>query len=247
MNKYPKLLKAPIVEAVFDIRCRLPKECGPDVMKKAVEILRADYPKLGKQVVHTEQLKMEAGKQPEFTASERLLGFRIEKEDKTQIVQLRCDGFTLNRLRPYTSFDELWPEVLRCWQSYAEVTKPTEVTRLALRTINRIELERGLPQLGEAFQIPVGAPIAGMEQSGFLHRWGLLGRHRCVANVTLATRQATDVKVPIILDIDAFKTEDLELEVDSLTRNFLQLRDLKNAIFFGSVSEAQVNRYEPQK
>jgi hypothetical protein len=33
MNAYPKLSKALIVEAVFDIRCRLPKS-SPDVLKK---------------------------------------------------------------------------------------------------------------------------------------------------------------------------------------------------------------------
>jgi uncharacterized protein (TIGR04255 family) len=243
MNRYPKLSKAPIVEAVFDIRCRLPKECSADVLKKAADILRADYPKLRQQMVHAHQFKVQAGKR-QITSTEALQGYRVEKEDKTQIVQLRRDGFTLNKLRPYTSFDELWPEVLRCWQVYEEATKPTEVTRLALRTINRIEMEGGLAQLAQAFQIPLGAPVAGMEQSGFLHRWSLLGQNNCLANVALATRPPIEAKVTVIFDIDTFKTVDLELETESLTRSFRQLRELKNAIFFGSLSKTQLKRYE---
>jgi uncharacterized protein (TIGR04255 family) len=243
MNAYPKLSKAPIVEAVFDIRCKLPKESGLDVVKKAADILQADYPKLRRQVVHAHQFKMQAGKR-EMTSTEMQQGFRVEKEDKTQIVQLRRDGFSLNRLRPYSSFDELWPEVVRCWGVYAEATKPTEVTRLALRTINRIEIEGGLVQLAEGFQIPLGAPVAGLEQSAFLHRWSLLGKHNCRANVALATRPPIETKVTVIFDIDAFKTVDLELEIDSLTRDFGQLRELKNAIFFGSLSQVQRKKYE---
>lgn len=241
MNAYPKLSKAPIVEAVFDIRCRLPKESGPDAVKKAAEMLRADYPKL--RMIHTQQFKLQVGGQPKIT-SQAFAGFRVENENRSQVVQLGRDRFTLNRLRPYTSFDELWPEFRRCWLLYAETTKPTEVTRLALRTINRIELEGGLSQLQEAFQIFLGTPVSGIEQSGFLHRWSLLGEHDCRANVALATRPPMEAKVAVIFDIDVFKTVDVDLEIDSLTRSFGQLRQLKNAIFFGSLSESQLKKYE---
>jgi uncharacterized protein (TIGR04255 family) len=243
MKMYPELSKAPIVEAVFDIRCRLPKESGPELLKKAADILRGDYPKLRGQVIHTQQFKFQSGKR-EMTSTDALQGYRVEKEDKTQIVQLRRDGFALNRLRPYMCFDELWPEVLRCWRTYADATKPTELTRVALRTINRIELEGGLAQLGGAFQIPLETPIAGLEQTGFLHRWSLVGEHDCRANVALATRPPMEAKVAGVFDIDAFKTVDLDLEIDSLTRSFSQLRQLKNAIFFGSLTEAQLNKYK---
>jgi len=243
MNTYPKLSKPPIVEAVFDIRCRLPKDCGPDVLKKVAAALQADYPTLRKQVIHTQQIKFQAGKR-EMTATDALQGYRVEKEDKTQIVQLLHDRFTLNRLRPYTSFDELWPEVLRCWQVYAKATKPMEIARLALRTINRIELEAGISQLEEAFQISLETPVRGLEQSGFLHRWSLLGQHDCRANVAMATRPPVEAKHTIIFDIDVFKTVDLDLEIDSLMRSFGQLRELKNAIFFGSLSKVQLKKYE---
>jgi uncharacterized protein (TIGR04255 family) len=243
MSAYPKLSKAPIVEAVFDIRCRLPKDSGLDVLKGTADRLQADYQKLRRQVVQAHLFKIQAGTR-EMRSTETPQGYRVEKEDRTQMVQLRRDGFTLNRLRPYTSFDELWPEVLRCWQIYAEATKPTEVTRLALRTINRIELEAGLVQVAEAFRIPLETRVVGMEQSGFLHRWSLLGEHHCRANVALATRPPMERKVAVIFEIDAFKAVDLDLEVDSLTRNFGQLRELKNAIFFGSLSEAQLKKYE---
>ena len=161
MKKYSKLSKAPIVEAVFDIRSRVSKKSDPDTLKKAAGSLQAIYPKLRKQVIHTQQFKFQSGKR-EITSTDALQGYRVEKEDKTQIVQLRRDGFTLNRLRPYTSFDELWPEDLRCWLVYADATKPSEITRVALRTINRIELEGGLAQLAKSFRTPLGTPIAGL-------------------------------------------------------------------------------------
>jgi len=119
-----------------------------------------------------------------------------------------------------------------------------EIARVALRTINRIELEAGISQLEEAFEISLETPVRGLEQSGFLHRWSLLGEHDCRANIALATRPPIQAKLTIIFDIDVFKTVDLDLEIDSLVRSFGQLRELKNAIFFGSVSKVQLKKYQ---
>ncbi len=240
---YPHLPNAPIVEAVFDIRCRLPEGCESSAIETAVQKLKSDYPVARKQLVQANEFKGELGKKTELKSIKGLRGVQIEKQDKKQIVQMQRDGFSLNRLRPYTSFDELMPEVMRCWQIYAEATKPAELTRIALRTINRIELPMGFAQAREAFQIALETTFPDLKQTGFLHRWSLAGND-CFATVTLATRPPAETTVPVVLDIDAYKTLDLDSKIDALKRDFSLLRELKNDIFFGSLTAGWIDQYK---
>ncbi len=43
--------------------------------------------------------------------------------DRLNVAQFRRDGFTFNRLRPYTKWEEIRPEALRLWQLYTAKAK----------------------------------------------------------------------------------------------------------------------------
>jgi uncharacterized protein (TIGR04255 family) len=78
-------------------------------------------------------------------------GYFWKTSDEKTIVQFRVDGFTFNRLRPYTSWTELFPQALDLWHLYSRVSRPEVITRLAVRYINRIPLPAGVTDFSDLF------------------------------------------------------------------------------------------------
>ena len=51
-------------------------------------------------------------------------------------------------------------------------------------------------------------------------------------------------RVPVILDVDAFRVKDLDLSSPELWDILEKLRELKNRCFFGTITEATAELYE---
>ena len=79
------------------------------------------------------------------------LGYRYKTE--TEIAQFRVDGFTFSKIAPYTTWGEVSSEALRLWKVYVEVAKPRQVSRVAVRYINRMRLPN-VKDLGEYLEAP---------------------------------------------------------------------------------------------
>ncbi len=55
-------------------------------------------------------------------------------------MQVRAQGFSFNRLAPYSSLDDYLPEIERTWRLYVDLVSPTQIRFIRLRYINRILL-----------------------------------------------------------------------------------------------------------
>lgn len=135
------LRNAPITEAVVDFRVSLPSDFRAEDLRAAKERLSEAYPH-GEERKGFQALFEFTGLQP-AAAQTRDLGFHglwLKSEDQKTIGQFRIDGFTFNRLKPYTSWEAVIPEAMRLWRVYADIARPRSVTRLALRYINRLDL-----------------------------------------------------------------------------------------------------------
>jgi len=62
-----------------------------------------------------------------------LRGFFFKDSQEKTIAQFRVDGFTLNRLQPYTSWEELFSADLLNFGACTQHRKGEIVTRLAVR------------------------------------------------------------------------------------------------------------------
>ena len=63
--------------------------------------------------------------------------------DEKQLVQVRAQGFSFNRLAPYTSLDDYLPEIERTWHLFVGLASPVQIRVVQLRYINRIPCRRG--------------------------------------------------------------------------------------------------------
>jgi len=130
---------APITEAVLDIRTRLVE---PSVDRLA-NIRDAHYPEpylTPNLMAFTIQLQ--DGKPSVDTTSEPM-GFAYRSDDKKDIFQVRKDGFSHNRLAPYTEWQSFSSEARRLWSSYKESAELATIELVGLTYINEIYVPLG--------------------------------------------------------------------------------------------------------
>jgi len=92
-----------------------------------------------------------------------LRGYMFRSEDEFNVVQFRVDGFTFNRLKPYTSWKSVWPQALELWRKYQNMALPVAITRMALRYINHIELPSRAFRLDDVLTCPPSSDRSGRD------------------------------------------------------------------------------------
>ncbi len=242
------LSRAPITEAIVDFRVKANSEFQVATFADLREVLRGEFPEVAEQKLFQATFGVSKGDllAPRET-NVGLGGFIFKSSDGLDLVQFRIDGFTYNRLKPYSSWDEIFPRAIELWKLYVEKAKPLFITRLALRYINHIEIS------GRSFEKFMTAPPRLTEQidldvKGFLTRITVQDRDtEMLAHVTQALQD--DITQPkLILDIDAFRKTDLEVEEEQtdleIQRTFDALRNFKNKMFFASLKEETIRSFE---
>jgi uncharacterized protein (TIGR04255 family) len=167
------------------------------------------------------------------------IGFRLEGSEGSRVIQVRLEGFTFSAVRSYTSWAEFSAEAKEYFDVFREKVGATTVGRTAVRYINLIELPLAEVSfddyLTSAPKIPSELP-QGL--SRFLQRVVIpFPVDRCVAIVTQALEPPSPSGIPVVLDIDVFSEENLQADSAQLWSVLGKLRDVKNRIFFASVTD----------
>jgi len=175
------------------------------------------------------------------------MGLWLKSEDEKTIAQFRPDGFTLNRLKPYTSWDLISVEALRLWAVYLDLAKPQAVTRLALRYINHLNLPGPVADLAEyiveAPRLPGTTP--GVITTFRSHLTLEYPESQMKANVNRVLETSIETSGPSILfDIDVYRPGPIDPRGGVLPEALLRLRDYKNRIFFEGITERLARDFE---
>jgi uncharacterized protein (TIGR04255 family) len=246
LNANQHLDAAPITEAIIDIRVK--ELVGGDVDNFS------DMPEAFTKVYETnldiqrQAFSIEAGLEGKFDTNNdiELLGKRYETTDGKRVVQFRKDGFTLSFLWPYTSWEELRDEAKDLFDLYkSKITSESSITRIALRYINHIDLPSPCdiqdyltapPSVPK--ELPQGLANFLTQNTIKITELGAVARIVQSSAENPNSDQSAD-KISILLDIDVIKFMDpqLELEDGSLWSSFESLRQVKNDIFYNSITE----------
>jgi uncharacterized protein (TIGR04255 family) len=252
MARQRHLPNAPITEAIIDLhvtpRNGLTFEELRNSISSATEI---GYYVKGPISEGTFGVKLSAdGKeQPQIMGQAAQIGLRLHSRDEKYVVQSRLSGFTLSRLPPYEEWGKLLAEARRVWGVYADRLRPVEVTRIATRYINNLQLPLAHGELYQKYlhkfaDVPEEAPQA---LARFLQRFQLVDVETdstVVLTVGLDKPEAAAQRAPVILYIDAFTVAKFELENPAIWTTLEKLRALKNRCFFGSITEAAAELFE---
>ncbi|MGA3041733.1 MAG: TIGR04255 family protein [Bryobacteraceae bacterium] len=131
--------RAPITEAIIDLHCVLPN--APD-LKQLLDVrapLADSYPTLGE--LRSVTARIAPGSS--VTSADELVGYRFLNNDGNRIVLVRRDGLAFSWLAPYDRWESFRTEARRVWEIYSAVLNPTELTRIGVRYVNRIDIPVG--------------------------------------------------------------------------------------------------------
>jgi len=234
---------APIQEAILDIFVRLPSSTTLEDLKTFGNPIALKYPETHERVSFSGGLQVKLGGESASSTSVKLMGYLFKSPTENKAVQARLDGFTFNKLRPYTKWTEFAKEARELWAMYREVAKPILIDRIGLRYLNRLELPlpirdfrdycllfpnipQQLPQQLNSFFMQYGCPI---EQSKTA---------QAEITVTFGPPPPGKAIIPLILDVAVTDTCNYRPELDTpVWESFEALRKAKNAIFDASTSE----------
>src|ERR1017187_6742020 len=102
-----KLRNAPIVEAVVDMDCDLPPTMNLATLEPdARKMFAAQYPKYRQQLIQEAQIEHRPNEPPKTSMRQTLQALQFFKDDSLQLLQVRTNGFSVNRLAPYGSLDD---------------------------------------------------------------------------------------------------------------------------------------------
>lgn len=241
---------APIIEAVLDIDCDMPPTMDVASLESSSRAAFLDqYPKFQTQFMQELQFETKNEGAAKVTSHHGVQALQFLQDDGKQLVQVRAQGFSFNRLAPYGSLDDYLPEMERTWRLFVDIAKPVQIRVIRLRYINRILLPMtsGRVELNDYLALGPHLP-----DEGSLTFIGFVNQHSAVeagtgnqVNVVLATQPQENDRLPIIFDIQAFNSEDAETTDWVLIQSRIQsLRRLKNLVFKKTVTEKCLNLFQ---
>lgn len=244
-----KLAHAPIVEAVVDIRCDMPPAFDLAALETpARDLFRAQYPKLQKQLIEKHSFVKKGDEPPLISETRGLQAFQFLKDDGRQLVQVRAEGFSFNRLAPYTSLDEYLPEIERAWGLFVGLASPVQVREVRLRYINRLPLPAVNGRVDFDDYLKIGPHLPDEKK---LHFIGFFNQHVAVdvdtgnqVTIVLTMQPPEKNVVPLIFDIDAVARGNAEPnDWPWILSRLVSLRSLKNQVFENTLTDKCLNLF----
>ena len=248
MARKRHLRNAPLREALIDIQ--FDERLTVSAIDRFVASVSNQYPKRVDVFETVFGIHVD-GSPSEVETSRSAIGRRLEADNRPYVVQCRMTGFTVSRLSPYGMWDELRTEASELWDQFQAEVGRLEVNRIAVRYVNEINVPLPMVDFGEYFvcppQVPEGLPQA---MGGFLTRVVVPDdEHNCISVVTQAMdgpplEGRTGASITVLLDIDVFRQGRLDPVRGDMWMRLDQLREQKNRMFFGHLTEKTVEMYE---
>ncbi|OGW00915.1 MAG: hypothetical protein A3D97_03675 [Nitrospinae bacterium RIFCSPHIGHO2_12_FULL_39_42] len=239
MSEYTTFPNAPITEALLDIRVELPTEVTLSKLENFHNHIKERFPEKEQRMSLKGGLRLSQGMPESLPITGGPDGYLIKSLADKKIVQVRLDGFTFNKLKPYENWDIFCSEARELWNLYFQANTPVKITRIALRYINRIEIPLPIKDFKEyILTTPEIAPNLPQGLSSFFMQL-VIPNPDIEANaiITQTMENPTGNRLPLILDIDVFKEINYTDNKAEMWDEFKKLRSFKNEIFFNSITK----------
>jgi uncharacterized protein (TIGR04255 family) len=226
--------RAPILEAVIDVHVRLPAETSTEDLGSIAWDEGGHYSVRLPRFRGDFRLQANA-QEPVVSATQTQIGFVFRDDRRKQVVQARLDGFAFSKLAPYESWEPFCQEARALWKRYCEVARPLDVTRIAVRYINRLDLPLPFGDFREYLRTsPEVSPDLPQGLSAFLLQLQIpqedIPDGMLILNEGLMESSGPEV-ASILLDIDLFRAVVLPTTGDAIWDALEVLHRRKNAVF----------------
>jgi uncharacterized protein (TIGR04255 family) len=141
---FPHLSRAPITEAVLEVRARAQVRWEKDEISRKIAEKVPDYPATMAEHGIENTINTTPNVAGEFDVTSNIgiqwQGFRCQSPGVPQVARFTRDAFLFSRLKPYENFDVFQREGLRLLEFHWEIANPGDIQLLGLRFTDRIEI-----------------------------------------------------------------------------------------------------------
>ena len=236
--KYENLKNPPAIEAVFDIAVQENDAADTNFFIAEDAAIKQRFPV-------REELKVfegafQIGGTMATQATNRPLGYLYRTDDGKELIQLRLNGYSYNKLAPYNGWSNFLNAALTYWEQYRMMKSDLKITRIGLRFINVLNIPMSL-QKKKLFNVSLKKPsksnLGSMSDVSYRYTTEF-SDFGCKANVQFGKLNPNAAQASYLLDIDVYNT-DIASSPDAKTmkHHFSKLRDAKNAIFFSTLTD----------
>lgn len=234
--------RAPIAEAIIEIRCDLPADTTLEALAAAAPT--EGFPTVEATVTVTGMLEVRPDGIEQRTTGEQT-GHLFRSEDGRAVVQARLDGYSFGCLAPYDRWEAFSAEAERHWHRYRDVASPSKARRLGVRYVNRVNIPGQRVEIKDYLRtaVDVSPYLPQMISNFFLQVVVPLPRFRAFATVTstIVPPEHED-STSLILDIDTWQDVDVDLAGEAggqeIASRLEVLREAKNYVFEACITDA---------
>jgi uncharacterized protein (TIGR04255 family) len=239
--------KAPITEAVIDLRVELPEGTRVEALRDLHARLSDTYNAAQELYEGVAQIEL-GGPSPITRTARSHRGFRFDRADARRVTTAKLDGFSYSALAPYDRWESFRSEAKALWELYRDSYHPTHVTRVAVRYINRINVplrsadSKGSLRLDNYFKTypQIAEGLAHNTMAGFIMQVQVPQpdiESMLVVNQAVVPPEQPGV-FSVVLDLDLFRGVQWDPNDDELVWGYLdKLRARKNEAFEASITD----------
>jgi uncharacterized protein (TIGR04255 family) len=243
------LANPPIVEAVVDLDCDLPPSIDFASLQDAVKNTYGDrYPTVRPLFFQEAKIESKSDAPPQMSVRGGIQAFQCFNETEKQLVQVRTQGYSFNRLAPYTRMDDYLPEIERTWNLFLKLMSPVQVRVVRLRYINCIllPLTNGQVELEQYLKMNLRPADVKLTMTGFLNQYAAVEKETGhEVNVVVTSQPPDNDRLPIIFDNSVASVANVQpQEWNWILAKIQSLRDLKNRVFKNTLTDACLNLFQ---
>jgi len=233
----------PIQEALLDVQVTLPANVTLETLKKFHDGLESRFPEKQERISWQQGFQISgAGDTNAISSSRSVDGYLFVSKAEGKIGQARRDGFTFNKLRPYSNWETFSAEARELWERYVTLAHPAAVHRVSVRYLNRIGLPMPLQDLRDyCLLLPDLPPALPQSISDFFLRFALPvpdAPSASIISLTFEPPLPGATVLNLIFDNEAaYVFGSLNVDTELIWSKLAALRDLKNKVFDASLTE----------
>lgn len=233
---YPR---PPITEAVIEFRFAQPVE--QSLVEKAAKRLRGAY--VFEDFEKLVDFQLEPENERARVVKNRWLGVKLSSADRADVALVRVNILGFSRLAPYLGWNDFAPRARKGLEVWRKVAGPTEIDRIGVRYVNRIDIPvsddpliriedylRVFPRFPDEFRAPLSAYTMQLVRP--------LGEDECNLIVTSGTVPSPLVGfTSLLLDLDVYREGALPRRPDELWDLVEKMRHHKNRVFENCITD----------
>jgi uncharacterized protein (TIGR04255 family) len=235
---------APITEAVMEIRVRARDALDVDALRALSQASEEEFPHTNEQ--YSVETVIATGPPTVQTITPQKLGFQFRNAAGDKVIRVQTDAWSFSKLAPYQSWEAFRDQGRELWAKYRELMHPEQITRVAVRYVNRLDLPLPFDDFKQFLRtVPEISPDLPQGLSNFFLQAQIPQldiEALLILNMMLVPPPNPTVS-SVVLDLDLFRSTNLPHSEEAIWAYLEVLRVRKNVAFEACITDAMRKRF----